>query len=303
MNICNQFEERDRMTPELFRTIRRIQIHTMQLAKDILAGAYRSAFKGRGMEFEEVREYNPGDDVRSIDWNVTARMNHPYVKTFREERELTVHLVIDVSTSSRFGSQDAIKSHLIAEIGATIAFTAIRNNDKLGLILFSDRVEKYLPPSKSQRHILRIIRDLLIYKPTRPGTDINKALNFLGSLQAKAGICFILSDFICDDFSHEALLVSKHHDLIAICVTDPYEMKLPTLNLVELEDLESGVKGTFDLSNLKANRLFEKHAEARIENIKHLMQKIGAGFIDIRTNLPYLPPIQKFFQLRGRHKG
>jgi uncharacterized protein (DUF58 family) len=290
------------MTPELIRTIRRIQFRTMQLAKDILAGSYRSAFKGKGMEFEEVREYTPGDDVRSIDWNVTARMNHPYVKTYREERELTVHLIIDVSTSSRFGSHETLKSQLIAEIGAVIAFSAIKNNDKLGLILFSDRIEKYLPPSNSQRQILRIIRDLLVYKPSQQGTDINKALNFLGSLQAKTGICFLISDFMSADFSHEALLTAKHHDLIAICITDPYEVVLPNLNLAELEDLETGAKGIFDLSNLTARRQFEHDAEARLDQVKHLMQKIGAGFIDIRTNQPYMPPIQKFFQLRGTRK-
>lgn len=287
------------MTPEISKLIRQIQFRTMQLAKDVLAGAYRSAFKGKGMEFEEVREYIPGDDVRSIDWNVTARMNHPYIKTFQEERELTVNLVIDVSTSSRFGSHHKLKCNLIAEIGAAIAFTAIRNNDKLGLVLFSDHVEKYLPPSKSQRHILRIIRDLLIYVPTNQGTDINKALNYVGSLHAKTGICFLISDFMCDDFSHEALLISKHHDLIAICVTDPYEIVLPNFNLAELEDLESGVRGTFDLSNLKERRKFEENNADRVKQVKHLMQMIGAGFIDIRTDKPYIPALQKFFQHRG----
>jgi uncharacterized protein (DUF58 family) len=290
------------MTPEISRLIRHIQFRTMLLAKDVLAGAYRSAFKGKGMEFEEVREYIPGDDVRSIDWNVTARMNRPYIKTFQEERELTVHLVVDISTSSRFGSHQKLKCNLIAEIGAAIAFTAIRNNDKLGLVLFSDHVEKYLPPSKSQRHILRIIRELLVYTPTSRGTDINRTLNFVGGLQAKAGICFLISDFMCDDFSHEALLISKHHDLIAICVTDPYEVILPNFNLAELEDLESGVKGIFDLSNLEQRRQFEKNSEARINHIKHLMQKIGAGFIDIRTDQPYMPALHKFFQLRGTRK-
>jgi uncharacterized protein (DUF58 family) len=290
------------MTPDLFKTIRRIQIRTMQLAKDVLAGSYRSAFKGSGMEFEEVREYTPGDEVRSIDWNVTARMNHPYVKTFREERELTVNLVIDVSTSSRFGSHETMKNQLIAEIGAVIAFTAIRNNDKLGLILFSDQIEKYLPPSKNPRQILRIIRDLLIYKPTKRGTQMTKALNFLGSLGTRSGICFLISDFICEDFSHAANLVARHHDLISICVTDPYEVELPSLNLIELEDLESGKKGIFDLSKSKLNDEFKRNSEARIKNIKQLMQHIGGGFIDIRTDLPYMPAIQKFFQHRIRHQ-
>lgn len=290
------------MHTDLFSTIRRIQIRTMRLAKDVLAGAYRSAFKGKGMEFEEVREYLPGDDIRSIDWNVTARMNHPYVKTFREERELAVHLLVDVSTSSRFGSHQQQKCKLIAELGAVIAFTAIKNNDKLGLILFSDRIEKYLPPSKSQRHILRIIRDLLIHEPSGHGTDINLALNYLGSLEAKTGVCFLISDFIAGDFSHEAQLVSRRHDLISMCVTDPYELNLPQINLADLEDLETGEKGVFDLTNLDASLKFQEEAHKRIGNVQKLMQKIGAGFIDIKTNQPYMPVLHKFFQLRGTQR-
>lgn len=290
------------MTPDLFKTIRRIQIRTTQLAKDILAGAYRSAFKGRGMEFEEVREYQPGDEIRSIDWNVTARMNHPYVKVFREERELTVNLMVDVSTSSRFGSHNAIKSNLIAEIGAVIGFSAIKNNDKLGLILFSDRVEKYLPAGKSQRHILRVIRELLTYKPTRPGTDINAALHFLGQVQAKSCICFLISDFIDGDYAHEALLTTKHHDLIGISVTDPYEVEFPRLNLVEMEDLETGAIGIIDTSNPRVQERFKANAEKRINSTRNQMRKIGAGFIDIRTDKPYMPPLQKFFQFRGRRQ-
>jgi uncharacterized protein (DUF58 family) len=290
------------MTPELLKTLRRIQFHTTHLAKDVLAGAYRSAFKGKGMEFEEVREYQSGDEIRSIDWNVTARMNHPYVKTFREERELSVNLVVDMSSSCRFGSHQEIKGQLIAEVGALLAFSAIRNSDKLGLILFSDQIEKYVPPGKTQRHILRIIRDILAYKPKHPRTDINKALNFFGNLRAKSSICFLISDFLCDDFSHEALLISKHHDLIAISVRDPFEFELPDFNLVSLKDFETGECDIFDFSNFNLREAYKKSANGGLQDLKHLMQKIGAGFIDIRTDKPYLPVLQQYFLARGQQR-
>jgi uncharacterized protein (DUF58 family) len=288
------------MTPELFRALRRIQFQTAYLAKDILAGAYRSAFKGKGMEFEEVREYQVGDEIRTIDWNVTARMNHPYVKTFREERELSVNLVVDMSSSCRFGSGSEIKKRLMTEIAAVISFSAIKNNDKLGLIIFSDQIEKYIPPRKSQRHILRIIRELLAFKATNPRTDINKALNYFGSLQTKPSICFLISDFLCEDFSKEAALISKYHDLIAVCVRDPLEEELPPLNLVHLQDLESGETDTLDFSQKSLGTEYQNWAANSRHQLRHLMQKIGAGFIDIRTDKPYLNEIRKFFSARGR---
>ena len=290
------------MTPEIFKHIRRIQIYTDRLAKDLLAGMYRSAFKGRGMEFEEVREYQLGDEVRNIDWNVTARMNHPYVKKFREEREITVTLIVDVSASGRFGARNTLKSELIAEIGALIAFSAIKNNDKLGLILFSDRVEKYIPPNKSERHILRLIRELLLYRPVNQGTNVSEALHYLGTVQNKTGICFLISDFICEDYSHEALLTTKHHDLIAISVTDPYEIEFPSMNLVELQDLETGLNAIIDTSNPQVLKHFREIAENRIVKNEKLLRRIGAGFINIRTDVPYMPALQKFFRLRSEQR-
>jgi len=287
------------MAPELFKSIRRIHIQTNRLARDILAGLYRSAFKGRGMEFEEVREYQPGDDIRSIDWPVTSRMNHPYVKLFREERELTVMLLVDVSCSTRFGSLEELKSELIAEIGAVLAFSAIKNNDKVGLILFTTEVELYIPPSGSVRHVLRVIRELLAFKGKHKGTDIGKALAFLGHVQSKQCVCFLLSDFICPDYSHEAAVLATHHDLIAISITDPRETAFPRMQLAVLEDLESGKVDLFDTSDAAFQHSLSEASENRIRQQKQLMDSLGAGFIDIRADKPYVPVLRKFFKLRS----
>ncbi len=287
--------------PDLFKTIRRIQISSVQLANDALAGAYRSAFRGKGMEFEDVREYQPGDEIRSIDWNVTARMNHPYIKNFREERELTVLLVVDVSASSRFGSRDHAKATLIAEIGAIFAFSAIKNNDKVGLILFSDIVEKYVPPGKGVQHVLRIIRELLAFQPKSKGTDLKGALSFLGKVQNRKGVCFLISDFLCPDFSHEAALIAQRHDLVAICLTDPYESKFPAVNLVALTDLETGKTALIDAS-IAVQETFSQTAKQRMQQNRHLFKKIGADFINIRTDQPYLVELHKFFKIREKRR-
>jgi uncharacterized protein (DUF58 family) len=287
---------------ELFKKIRKIQFQTTHLANDILAGAYHSAFKGKGMEFEEVREYQPGDEIRSIDWNVSARMGHPYIKNFREERELTVMLVVDISASAHFGSIGQLKSDLIAEIGAVIAFSAIKNNDKVGLILFTEEVEKYLPPKKGTRHVLRVIRELLAFKPKKRGTNIQAALSFLGSVHRRSGICFLISDFICSDFSHELSLVVKKHDLVAIGIADPYEVAFPNMNLVSLQDLETEETRLIDTSSPRVQEHFRSLAQQHLEKCHYLMKSVGAGFIAIRTDQSYLPPIRKFFKLREKKR-
>lgn len=289
------------MTPEILKTIRRIQIQTTRLAKDILAGLYRSAFKGRGMEFEEVREFQSGDDIRTIDWPVTSRMNHPYVKLFREERELTVMLLVDVSSSTHFGTRGNLKSTLIAEIGAVLAFSAIRNNDKVGLILFSNQVEKYIPPRSSLRHVLRVIRELLLFKPQFPKTDINEALEFLGHTQAKPCVCFLISDFICPDFSQSAALITPRHDLIGICVTDPREFELPEISLTRLKDLESGLEKKIDTFDKEVQKTLKAKAQQRLLDQKNRMNKLGADFVDIRTDQSYVIPLRRFFKLRSLH--
>lgn len=284
----------------LARTIRRIQIQTMHLAEGLLAGAYRSAFKGRGIEFEDVREFQAGDEVRSIDWNVTAKMAHPYVKNFREERELTVMLIVDTSSSTRFGSQNVVKSQLIAEIGAAIAFSAIKSNDRVGLITFSDDVEIFLSPKKGVRHVVRIIRELLNNPKLSKGTDLAKALAFFGRVQTRSAICFIISDFMCPDFTSEFQLLAKRHDMIAISVLDPYEALFPNINLAELVDLESGARQVVDTGSLSRQRSFQQASEKRLKMLKELAAKSKGGFIDIRTNQPYQNAIEQFFKTRGR---
>ena len=283
----------------IFDKIRKIQYATTHLADEIMAGAWRSAFKGQGIEFEEVREYQSGDDVRLIHWHVTARMDRPYLKVFREERELTVFLMVDISSSLRFGSQN-IKKDLIAEIGAILAFSAIKNNDKVGLILFSSQVEKYVPPKRGTRHVLRIIRELVAFEPEHQGTDIAHALSFINSLQRRAAICFLISDFICPDFSHELSLAARRHDLIAINVTDPYEIEFPALGMVNFTDLESGTSKVIDTSNQKTQHHFKEKALERIKTTKTIVEKAGSGFLNIYTDQPYLQSMQKFFKLRKR---
>lgn len=288
-------------TDELSKTIHKIQIETVHLAAGLLAGIYRSAFKGKGIEFEEVREYQIGDEPRSIDWNVTAKMGRPYIKNFREERELTAFLIVDASSSTRFGSKNESKNKLIAEIGAMIAFSAIKNNDKVGLLLFSDEIKKYLEPKKGTRHVLHIIRELLISPQTNQGTDLRKALAFLGKVQSKRSICFVISDFMCPDFSHEFSLLSKKHDLIAISVIDPYEVAFPDINLAALTDLETGEHQLIDTGSSSRQQSFTEASEKRLKELKTMIAKNDAGFIDIRTNQSYVKPIEQFFKMRGHH--
>lgn len=287
------------MTPELFATIRRIQITTTHTVNDVMAGAYHSAFKGQGMEFEDVRAYSPGDDVRSIDWNITARFNAPFVKNFREERELTVMLAVDMSGSCRFGSGKQMKSELIAEIGATLAFSAIQNNDRVGLLLFTDQIEAYIPPKKGVKHVLRVIRDLLAFQPKGHGTCISTALQHLGKLQKKKGICFLLSDFITPDFGSQAALMAKRHDLIAIDVTDPIEQTIPTKGLLALKDLETGQEVVVDTSRKSVRKALRQHFDQKRANIKKLFHKIRAGYIPV-TDGEYAHRLQLFFTRREK---
>lgn len=287
---------------DVFSKIRKIQIHTSQLADDIMAGAWHSAFKGQGMEFEEVREYQPGDDIRIIDWKVTARMKNTFVKVFREERELTVFLIVDVSASSRYGSSNQLKKDLVAEIGAVLAFSAIKNNDKIGLVLFSQHVEKYIPPKRGLRHVLRVIRELLAYRPNETGTDLAEPLRYFGSIQRRSSICFVISDFICPLPEQEMSLLANRHDLIAVAVSDPTEFAPPRMELVTAIDLETGEAGVLDSESTRARMAMECSAMQRQSRIEELMKKLGSGFIAVQTNQPYLPSMKKFFKLRGRRR-
>lgn len=288
------------ISAELMKKIRRLQFYTSHLADDILAGAYRSAFKGRGMEFEEVREYSEGDDVRTIDWHVTAKMNRPYVKTFREERELTVMLIVDISSSTNFGSGQQSKREYIAEIAALLAFSAIKNNDKIGLILFSDKVEKYFPPNKGTRHVLRLIRELLTTSPKSHGTRLDIALAFFGKIQVRSSICFVISDFICENFSKEAALIARHHELISIAVIDPSEKILPHVGLITLTDFENGQTLVTDALSKNTQTMLAEATARRLDSEKKGMQKIGGDFVLISTDVPYLTQLHKFFLMRQK---
>ncbi len=288
------------MTPELYSQIRRINFKMEKLVTDLLAGAYRSRFKGRGMEFEEVREYNQGDEVRTIDWNVTARMNAPYVKTFREERELTVILLVDISLSSYFG-RDKTKRQAMAEVGALLAFAAIKNNDKIGLILFSDRIEKYVPPAKGSKHVQRLIRELMAANPQGKKTDIQQALKFLNQVETKPCVVFLLSDFLSPSFEKDLKISEKAHDLIAIRMLDPLEETLKPFSLIEFTDLETGETRIIDTSSRHVREYFMEQKKKRDETFYSQMGKAGVPLIDLKSNEPFDKPLEKFFKL-GRKK-
>ena len=285
---------------ELFKRIRRIEITTSKLVDELLRGAYHSAFKGQGIEFEEVRAYEPGDDVRSIDWNVTARSQFPYIKRFQEERELTVMLVVDLSASSLFGSGKRSKRDLIAEVGATLAFSAVKNNDKTGLLLYTDEVELYLPPKKGLRHVLRIIRELLAFEPKGKGSDLSAALKYLGKVQRKMAVCFLLSDFFdFEKIQHSLTIAAKSYDLVAVHAVDLREKQIPRMGLVEFSDLETGETIMIDTSQRSWREDFERSSKQRSKMIKHFMGKIGAGFIELRTDRSFASSIGRYFKLRG----
>ncbi len=292
------------ISSDIFKRIRRIQFATTRLVQDMLGGAYRAAFKGNGMEFEEVREYFPGDDVRSIDWNVTARMNTPYVKTFREERELTVMLLVDVSASLRFGSTNRMKSDLMTEVAAVLALSAIHNQDKVGLILFSGQVEKYIPPKKGLRHVLRVIREVLAFEPQYKGTDISGALSYFRKVRKRTCVCFLMSDFLTSQDDSQAIkLTAKSHDLIAIQVRDPKESTFPNLDLASVKDLETGETAWIDTSSSDLQTSYVNQTKQKHEQLKFLMNKVGSGFLVLNTDKPYSADIRKYFEQREKRRS
>lgn len=286
------------VTPELLREIRRIQFKMQKWVSDVFQGAYKSRFKGRGMEFEEVREYVAGDDVRTIDWNVTARMQSPFIKTFREERELTVMLLVDLSRSTQFGTAQKTKKEVIAELGALLAFSAIKNNDKIGLILFSDQIELYLPPKKGIRHVLRLIREILAREPKGSKTDLGAALSFLGKVISRSSICFLLSDFIAEDYEKELRVTAQKHDLIAIRVLDDKEVAFPPFGLMEITDLETGQTALIDTSSPAVQKQFHERAALRHEKVHKLFTGLGAALIEIDTSEDFIKPLEKYFKAR-----
>jgi uncharacterized protein (DUF58 family) len=266
---------------------------------DILAGEYHSAFKGRGIEFEEVREYVPGDDVRAIDWNVTARMNAPYVKSYIEERELTVFLLVDVSSSGDFGTGDRTKIETAAEVCALLAFTAIKNNDKVGLILFSDDIDLYIPAKKGRRHVMRVIRELIFHKPQRSGTDIQKALDFFLKVQKKRSIAFAVSDFFDTGFDSTLTIASRKHDLIALRMSDPREVRMPDLGIVEFSDIETGETVMVDTGRKAVREFFEKQGIGTALDLESTLKTSGVDTAEIRTDRSYVEPLQRLFKRRS----
>ena len=286
---------------EAFKRIRRVQISALRHVNDLFAGNYRSVFKGRGLEFEEVREYQPGDDIRLIDWNVTARSGNPFVKNFREERELTVILAIDISASSHFGHIRQTKSEMVAEIAAILAFSAIKNHDNVGLLLFTDQVELYLKPKKGVRHVLRVIREILYFEPKHKRTDLAVAFAFLAKVQRRPAICFLISDFLGNNFSKQANILAKRHELIAFHVLDPYERSFKPKGLFSLRDLETGDIALIDTSNTKTRQRFEELSKEREKNVRKLFLGLGTSYFAMHTGESSQNILQRFFYLRNKN--
>jgi uncharacterized protein (DUF58 family) len=288
---------------EIFTKVRQIEIRTNREVTDVLGGQYHSVFKGRGMEFEEVREYLPGDEVRAIDWNVTARFGHPFVKKFTEERELTVLLVVDVSASGQFGSVRQTKNELAAELAAVLAFSAIRNNDKVGLIMFTDQIEKFVPPKKGRRHVLRVVREILAFQPRGRGTDLPLALDYLNRVQSRRAVTFVVSDFqVTDEESVRKKLgvASKRHDVIALSLRDPREEELPAVGLVELRDAETGERALVDTFDRRVREEFAAKAQLRLEGLRRLLRSASVDQVEIRSDADYVLPLIQFFRMRER---
>ncbi|NNE25655.1 MAG: DUF58 domain-containing protein [Saprospiraceae bacterium] len=286
-------------TSELLKKVRKIEIKTKGLSKHIFSGEYHSAFKGRGMSFSEVREYQYGDDIRNIDWNVTARANQPYVKIYEEERELTVMLVVDVSKSSFFGTVNQFKSEIITEISAVISFSAINNNDKVGVIFFSDKVEQYIPPKKGKQHILRIIRELINFTPSGKGTQIHEALEFMNNVIKKRCTCFILSDFMAKGYEDVLRIAKKRHDIIGLQIYDQREASLPSVGLIKAEDAETGKVIYLDTASSSFRQAYENRFNENQAYFKNTFLKCGADTIHIRTDESYVNALMKFFKKRN----
>ncbi|HPG07671.1 MAG TPA: DUF58 domain-containing protein [Saprospiraceae bacterium] len=286
-------------TGELLRKVHRIEIKTKGLSKHIFSGEYHSAFKGRGMSFSEVRTYQFGDDIRSIDWNVTARTGEPHVKIFEEERELTVMLLVDVSKSAYFGTQQQFKNEVITEICAVLAFSAIQNNDKVGLILFSDRIELYIPPKKGKSHILRIIRELLYFEPKQVGTDLKVALEFLNNVLKKKSIAFLISDFLTDSYTQPVRVVAKRHDLIGMCIFDPREETLPAVGMLRVADPETGEIRLLDTSDARIRQAYEERFLTYRVEAKRVFTRSGADMMQVRTDESYVRTLMRFFKKRS----
>ena len=287
---------------ELLKKIRRIEIRTSHSVNDIFAGQYHSAFKGRGMEFQEVREYEPGDEVRTIDWNVTARQGRPFVKLFREERELTVFLVVDISRSHLFGTASQAKRELAAELGATLAFSAIKNNDKVGLLCFSDRIEKFVAPKTGAQHVLRVIRELLVTQSSGRGTDLGSALAHLDRVTRRRAVVFVISDFQDSGYELHLRAAKRRHDVIPVLVTDPRERHMPNVGLVELADLEAGRTIMVDTASRRWRQRYQQLAAETVQQRARQFRGMNIDTIEVTTGQSFVEPLTRFFRTRERRR-
>ncbi len=287
---------------EIFKNIRRIEIRTKRLVNDLFSGEYHSTFKGQGMEFEEVRQYQPGDDIRLIDWNVTARTGYPHVKKFREERELSVMFLVDMSSSGHFGTRERYKEETAAELCALLSFSAIKNNDKVGMIIFTDKIEKYLPPKKGRAHVLRLVREILYFKPTGTGTDISGALEYFSRVIKKKSVVFLISDFMSEEYLKPLQIANNKHDIIAMKISDPREITFENVGLIELEDAETGETVIIDTSSAEFRRDFTTKAQADNLGLKRSLRLIDVDFIQIITNQTYIVPLINFFKMREKRR-
>jgi uncharacterized protein (DUF58 family) len=286
-------------TSDLLKKVRKIEIKTRGLTRQVFAGRYHSAFKGRGMTFSEVREYQYGDPIRDIDWNVTARFNHPYVKVFEEERELTVMLIVDLSGSRNFGSDSIMKRDLMTELAAVLSFSAIQNNDKVGVIFFTNKIEKFIPPKKGRTHILRIITELLTFEPEEQGTDINNALEFFTGAIKKRCTAFLISDFIDTGYERSMMIANNKHDLVALRISDPLEDALPNVGLIRMLDAETNKEFWVDTSRTKNRELYQQWKEKLSQYFSKSITRSGVDSVDIRTDEDYVIPLMKMFKMRS----
>lgn len=296
-------EDRSPLSRELLKKVKRIEIRTTRMVNEVFSGEYHSIFKGLGMEFSEVREYQPGDDIRNIDWNVTARYGHPFLKIYREERELVVMLVVDLSGSQRFGTRQRFKTEAAAEITAILSLAAIKNNDKVGLLVYTDRIEKFIPPKKGRNHVLRLIREILYFKPEGLGTNTGLALEYLLGVVKKKCVVFLISDFLDDNYRKPLGIAARKHDLIALKLSDPLEIYFPRAGLLRLYDLEKGLEMVVDSSSRRFRENHRKRVRSRNEIFDKTMKRIGVDTVYIPAGADYSAPLVRFFEMRARRIG
>ena len=287
------------VSSEILKKVRRIEIYTRNLVNSVFSGEYHSVFKGRGIEFSEVRSYYPGDDIRTIDWNVTARTGAPHVKIFHEERELTIMLLVDVSSSGSFGTVRQLKQEIATEICALLALSAIKNNDRVALVMFTDKIEKHIPPKKGRKHVLRVIRELLTFKPEGSGTDLNAGVEFVSKIVKRKCVVFLISDFLSGSYDTALKVANRKHDVIAVTLTDPRELTMPDMGLVNLRDAETGEEILVDTSSRRVRKMFEESAAARFRERDTLFKRIDMDSIPVTTDTSYVDPLVRFFRQRA----